>query len=109
MFIKPLLHVKHVCSMQSVKQQDNLRNFSNATSITSGGLDKTLAVPVIIFVGPMMVMSDRNTIKFSLASRSKTIHFKTKKYEVFHSLQWLFTVEAVIEKCHTLMGVDSTV
>ena len=36
--------------MQSVKQQDNLRKFPNATSITSGGLDKTLAVPVISFV-----------------------------------------------------------
>ena len=50
MFIKPLLHVKHDCSMQSVKQRDNLRKFPNATSITSGGLDKTLAVPLIIFV-----------------------------------------------------------
>ena len=50
MFIKPLLHVKHDCSMQSVKQHDNLRKFPNATSITSGGLDKTLAVTLIIFV-----------------------------------------------------------
>ena len=37
--------------MQSVKQQDNLQKFPNATSITSGvGLDKTLAVPVITLV-----------------------------------------------------------
>ena len=36
--------------MQSVKQHDNLQKFPNATSIISGGLDKTLAVPVIIFV-----------------------------------------------------------
>ena len=50
MFIKLLLHVKHKCSMQSVKQHDNLQKFPNATSITSSGLDKTLAVPVIIFV-----------------------------------------------------------
>ena len=50
MFIKPLLHVKHNCSMQSVKQHDILWKFPNVTSITSGGLDKTLAVPVIIFV-----------------------------------------------------------
>ena len=34
----------------------------------------------------MIMMSDRNTNKLSLASRSKTIHFKTKKYEAFHSL-----------------------
>ena len=46
MFIQPLLHVKYDCSMQSVKQHDNLRKFPNAASITSGvGLDKTLAVP----------------------------------------------------------------
>ena len=50
MFIELLLHVKHNCSMQSVKQHDNLRKFLNATSITTAGLDKTLAVPVIIFV-----------------------------------------------------------
>ena len=50
MFIKLLLHVKHICSMQLVKQLDNLRKFPNATSTTSSGLDKTLAVPVIIFV-----------------------------------------------------------
>ena len=50
MFIKPLLHFKHYCSMQSVKKHDNLRKFPNATSIASGRLDKTLAVPVIIFV-----------------------------------------------------------
>ena len=43
-----LLHVKRDCSMQSVKQHDNLRKFPNAASIASGvGLDKTLAVPVI--------------------------------------------------------------
>ena len=49
--IKPLLHVKHDCSMQLVKQHDNLRKFPNATSITSGeGLGKTLAVPVITFI-----------------------------------------------------------
>ena len=51
MFIKPLLHFKRNCSMQSVKQYDNLRKFPNATSINSGvELDKTLAVPVITFV-----------------------------------------------------------
>ena len=54
MFIKPLLHVKHDCSMQLVKQHDkfdNLRKFPNAASITSSeGLDKTLAVPVITLV-----------------------------------------------------------
>ena len=50
MFIEPLLHVKHDCSMQSVKQRDNLRKFPNATSITSSGIDKTLADPVINFV-----------------------------------------------------------
>ena len=50
MFIKPLLNVKDDCSMQSVKQHDNLRKFPNAKYIISGGLDKTLAVPVIIFV-----------------------------------------------------------
>ena len=44
--IKLLLHVKCDCSMQSVKQHDNLRKFPNAASITSGvGLDKTLAIP----------------------------------------------------------------
>ena len=51
MFIKPLLHVKHDCSMQSLKQHDNLQKFPNATSTTSSeGLDKTLAVPVITLV-----------------------------------------------------------
>ena len=51
LFIKPLLHVKHYCSMQSVKQHNNLQKFPNATSITSGvGLDKILAVPVITLV-----------------------------------------------------------
>ena len=51
MFIKPLLHVKHNCSMQSVKQHDNLGKFPNATSTTSGvGLDKTLGVPAITLV-----------------------------------------------------------
>ena len=50
-FLKPLMHVKHDCTMQLVKQQDNLRKFPNATSITSVvGLDKTLAVPVITLV-----------------------------------------------------------
>ena len=50
-FIKPLLHVKHDCSMQYVKQHDNLRKFPNAASITSGvGLDKALAVSVITLV-----------------------------------------------------------
>ena len=45
--IKSLLYVKHDCSMQSVKQHDNLRKFPNATSITSGvGLD----IPVITLV-----------------------------------------------------------
>ena len=48
--VKPLLHVKHDCSMQLLKQHDNLQKFPNAASITRGGLDKTLAVPVIIFV-----------------------------------------------------------
>ena len=49
--IKLLLHVKCDCSMQSVKQHDNLRKFPNAASITSGvGLDKTLAIPVITLV-----------------------------------------------------------
>ena len=48
---KPLLHVKHDCSMQSVKQHDNLQKFPNATSITSvEGLVKTLAVSVITFI-----------------------------------------------------------
>ena len=56
----PLLHVKHDCSMQCVKQHENLRKFLNATSITSRvRLDKLLAVPFISRVGPMMVMSDR--------------------------------------------------
>ena len=37
--------------MQLVKQQDNLRKFPKATSLTSGvGLDKTLAVPVTTLV-----------------------------------------------------------
>ena len=37
--------------MQLVKEHVNLRKFPNATSTTSGvGLDKTLAVPVIILV-----------------------------------------------------------
>ena len=50
-FIKPLLHVKWDCSMQSVKQHNNQRKFSKATSITSGvGSDKILTVPVITLV-----------------------------------------------------------
>ena len=50
-FIRLLLHIKHDCSMQSVKQHNNLRKFPNETSTTSGvGLDKTLAVPVIPLV-----------------------------------------------------------
>ena len=51
MYIKPLLHVKHDCSMQSVKQHDNLQKFLSTTPTTSSvGLDKTLAVPVITLV-----------------------------------------------------------
>ena len=50
-FIKLLLHVKHDCSMQLIKQHNDLRKFPNATSTTSClGLDKTLAVPVITLV-----------------------------------------------------------
>ena len=50
-FIKMLLHVKHDCSMQLVKQHENLRKFPNAASITSSeGLDKTLAVLVVTLV-----------------------------------------------------------
>ena len=59
MFIKQLLNVKHDCSMQSVKQHDSLRKFPKATSITSGGLDKTLAVPVIIFVHVLTAVWDQ--------------------------------------------------
>ena len=59
MFIEPLLHVKQDCSMQLVKQHDNLRKFPNATSITSGGLDKTLADPVIIFILVLMAEWDQ--------------------------------------------------
>ena len=36
MFIKLFLHVKHDCSMQSVKQHDNLPKLPNEASITSG-------------------------------------------------------------------------
>ena len=32
-FIKQFLHVKHNCSMQSVKQHNNRRKVSNAASI----------------------------------------------------------------------------
>ena len=51
MLIKPLLHVKRECSMQLVKQQDNLQKFPNAASITRDvGLDKKMAVPIITLV-----------------------------------------------------------
>ena len=51
MFIKPLLHVKHDCNMQYVKQHNNLGKLPNAAPITSAvGYDKTLAVPVITLV-----------------------------------------------------------
>ena len=51
MFIKLLLHVKHDCNMQYVKQHINLGNLPNAAPITSSvGYDKTLAVPFITLV-----------------------------------------------------------
>ena len=50
-FIKMLLHVECDCSMQLVKQHENLQKFPNAASITSSeGLDKTLAVLVVTLV-----------------------------------------------------------
>ena len=49
MFIKPLLHVKHDCNIQYVKQHDNLQKFPNAASITSSvGLDKTVAACIFL-------------------------------------------------------------
>ena len=38
MFIKLLLHVKCDCSMQSVKQHDNLGKFHNAAASVSSGV-----------------------------------------------------------------------
>ena len=48
---KAVIASKHDCSMQSVKQDDNLRKFPNAASITRDiELDKKLAVPFITIV-----------------------------------------------------------
>ena len=49
----------------------------------------------------------KNTNKKSLESPSKTICFKIKKHEVYHSLIVAVFFRAGYWKCHTLMGVDN--